>query len=38
MKLELGKELIFRFIYALLEKELKVLRKYIDENLKKGFI
>jgi len=29
---------MFRLIYALLEKELRVLRGYIVENLKKGFI
>ena len=38
IELEPGKEPTFRPIYALSEKELQVLRGYIDENLKKGFI
>ena len=38
IELEPGKEPTFGPIYALSEKELKVLREYIDENLKKGFI
>ena len=38
IKLELRKVPTFKLIYALAEKELKVLRKYILENLKKGFI
>ena len=38
IELEPGKEPIFGPIYALLEKELQVLRGYIEENLKKGFI
>jgi hypothetical protein len=33
-----GKELKPQHIYLLLEKELQVLREYIDENLKKGYI
>ena len=32
------KELILRLIYTLLEKELSVLRYYLKENLRKGFI
>ena len=38
IELETGKAPIFGPIYALSEKELKVLRGYLDENLKKGFI
>ena len=38
IELETGKALTFGPIYALSEKELKVLRGYLDENLKKGFI
>ena len=38
IELEPGKEPTFGPIYALSEKELGVLRGYIDENLKKGFI
>ena len=38
IKLQEGKTLTFRPIYGLLERELKVLRKYINKNLKKGFI
>ena len=38
IELESGKEPTFGPIYALSEKELTVLRGYIDENLKKGFI
>jgi hypothetical protein len=33
-----GKELKPQHIYLLLEKELQVLREYINENLKKGYI
>jgi hypothetical protein len=33
-----GKEPKLQHIYLLLEKELTVLRKYINENLKKGYI
>ena len=36
--IEKGKSPPFRPIYQLSEKELKVLKEYIDENLKKGFI
>jgi transposase InsO family protein len=36
--LQEGKQPGFGPIYALSEKELQTLRKYIDENLKKGFI
>lgn len=38
IKLEPGKKPTFGPIYALSEKELQTLRKYLDENLKKGFI
>ena len=38
IELEPGKESTFEPIYALSEKELQVLRGYIEENLKKGFI
>ena len=38
IKLEPGTQPTFRPIYALSEKELQELRKYLDENLKKGFI
>ena len=38
IELETGKAPIFRPIYVLSEKELKVLRGYLNENLKKGFI
>ena len=38
IELETGKAPIFGPIYVLSEKELKVLRGYLDENLKKGFI
>ena len=38
IELEPGKEPTFGPIYALSEKELQVLRGYIEENLKKGFI
>ena len=38
IKLELSKKPTFRLIYTLLEKELQVLRGYIKENLRKGFI
>jgi len=38
IKLEPGTKPTFGPIYALSEKELEVLRKYLDENLKKGFI
>ncbi len=38
VELEPGKAPTFGPIYALSEKELGVLREYIDENLKKGFI
>ena len=38
IKLEPGKQPTFGPIYALSEKELGTLRKYLDENLKKGFI
>jgi hypothetical protein len=33
-----GKELKPQHIYSLSEKELTVLREYINENLKKGYI
>ena len=36
--IKLGKSLNFRLIYQLLEKELAILKEYIDVNLKKGFI
>ena len=36
--IKLGKSPSFRLIYQLLEKELAVLKKYININLKKGFI
>ena len=38
IRLEPGKQPTFGPIYALSEKELGTLRKYLDENLKKGFI
>lgn len=38
IKLQEGKEPPFGPIYGLSEKELEVLREYIQENLKKGFI
>ena len=38
IKLQEGKTPTFRPIYGLLEQELTVLREYLDENLKKGFI
>ena len=38
IELEPGKTPTFGPIYTLSEKELKVLRDYLDENLKKGFI
>ena len=38
IKLQEGKTPTFRPIYRLSEQELKVLREYIDKNLKKGFI
>lgn len=38
IKLEPGKQPTFRPIYALSSKELQELKKYLDENLKKGFI
>ena len=38
IKLEPGKQPTFGPIYALSEKELEALRKYLDENMKKGFI
>ena len=36
--IELGKSPSFRLIYQLLEKELAILKEYININLKKGFI
>jgi hypothetical protein len=33
-----GKELKFHWIYPLNEIQLEALRKYLDENLKKGYI
>ena len=38
IKLEPGKQPTFGSIYALSEKELKTLKEYLNENLKKGFI
>ena len=38
IKLEPGKEPTFGPIYAQSEKELKALRKYLDDNMAKGFI
>ena len=38
IKLQEGKELPFGPLYRLLEKELEVLREYLQENLKKGFL
>ena len=38
IRLEQGKQPTFGPIYALSEKELGTLRKYLDENMKKGFI
>ena len=35
---ELSKTFTFKFIYALFEKKLKILREYLNENLKKKFI
>ena len=35
---ELNKTLTFELIYALFEKKLKILREYLNENLKKKFI
>ena len=36
--IELGKSPSFRLIYQLLEKELAILKEYININLEKGFI
>ena len=36
--IKLGKSPSFRLIYQLLEKELAILKEYININLKKGFI
>ena len=36
--IKLGKSLSFRLIYQLLEKELAILKEYININLEKGFI
>ena len=36
--IKLGKSLSFRLIYQLLEKELAILKEYININLKKRFI
>ena len=33
-----GKGLLFSFIYNILIKDLKTFKRYINENLKKGFI
>ena len=38
IKLQAGKQLTKERIYYLSKAELKVLRKYVIENLKKGFI
>ena len=38
IKLEQGKQSMFEPIYALSEKELETLQKYLDKNMKKGFI
>ena len=38
IKLKLGKELMIRTIYILLQKKLKILQKYFKKNLKKEFI
>ena len=38
IKLQQGTEPGFGLIYQLSEKELQVLREYLEENLKKGFI
>jgi hypothetical protein len=38
IKLEEGKELLFLLIILLSEEKLKLFRKYLDENLAKGFI
>jgi hypothetical protein len=38
IELEEGKYPGFELIYRLLEKELAVLKKYINENMAKGFI
>ena len=38
IRLQKGKESTYGSIYKLSEYELKVLKKYIEENLKKGFI
>jgi hypothetical protein len=36
--LEPGAKPVYKLIYSLSEKELKVLHEYLDENQKKGFI
>ena len=38
IKLESGKQFMFESIYALSEKELKTLQKYLNKNMKKEFI
>lgn len=38
IRIKEGKEPTFRLIYQLLLLEMKTLRKYIEENLKKGYI
>ena len=38
IKLKSEKQFTFEFIYALFEKKLKILRKYLNENMKKEFI
>ena len=38
IKLEQDKQPTFELIYAFSEKKLEMLQKYLDENMKKGFI
>jgi len=38
ISLKLSKKLIYRSIYSLSKKELKILREYLNENQKKRFI
>ena len=38
INLELNKQPIFELIYIFFEKKLKILQKFLEEYLKKGFI
>ena len=38
MKLELNKQLIFKFFYVFSKIKLEILRKYIKKNLKKDLL